>query len=180
MKKIILGSALFFTVSAQAMTPPDALTMGGISFDVMSTRMAYNNKLRIVPHGLELPNQDASTEVDGTIVNQQVADLDNNGWPELYIFTQSVGSGSYGNVIAYAVNNGKSMTPVYMPELRQKGYMGHDIFAVHEDHITRSFPLYKESDSNASPSGGRMTIRYELIKGEASWQLQPVSSSQSD
>ena len=172
-RNILFQAVTLFTALSPLTGSAADLTMGDIRFDVMSTRMAYDNTIRIVPHGLERDDQSVSFKADGEVVGEYVTDLDNNGWPEIYMITRSVGSGSYGTVVGYAVNNGKSMSPVYMPELSQQGYMGHDRFEVQKDHISRTFPLYKEDDPNARPSGGEMTIRYQLTAGEAGWILKP-------
>lgn len=106
-----------------------------------------------------------------------VTDLDNNGYDEFYLITRSVGSGSYGNVIGYASNHDKSLSPIYLPPAAPPGYpftgyMGHDQFSVHNGVLLRTFGLYREGDSNAYPTGGRRTISYELVPGEAGWILQ--------
>jgi len=78
--------------------------------------------------------------------------------------------------VAYAVNNGKSMTPIYVRPLTDNpdaggGYMGHDEFAVVENHLLQRFPIYLEGDTNAEPSGGMRQLQYRLIRGEAGWLL---------
>ena len=134
------------------------------------------NDLTITPKGLENGDKPVTVkDVDGTVVGAEVADLDANGSPEIYIYAESAGSGSYGTLIAYAVNNKKSMTPIYMPELDDKladGYMGHDEFAVVESRLARRFPIYKEADSNAKPTGKTRQISYKLKAGEAGWILE--------
>ena len=118
-----------------------------------------------------------------------LGDLDNNGFDELYIFTKSVGSGTYGNVIGYGSNRDKSMSPIYVPEISEKelytnglftGYMGHDVFTLQKDRLVRQFPIYKEGDSNAKPTGGTNEVTYLLKKGEASWQLKPLRTYSSE
>ena len=51
--------------------------------------------------------------------------------------------------------------------------MGHDRFRVLPRGIERSFPVYRPGDTNASPSGGRRRLEYELVAGETGWLLQP-------
>lgn len=118
-----------------------------------------------------------------------LGDLDNNGFDELYIFTKSVGSGSYGNVIGYVSNKDKSLSPIYFPKIHENdmkvsglfaGYMGHDTFTLQKDKLMCQFPIYKEGDSNAKPTGGTKTIYYILKKGEASWQLKPIRTYNSE
>jgi hypothetical protein len=53
-----------------------------------------------------------------SLVDAEVADLNADGQPEIYVFVQGAGSGSYGELVAYALNNGRSLTPITLPELR--------------------------------------------------------------
>lgn len=115
------------------------------------------------------------------ITKIELADLDENGFDELYIFTKSAGSGSYGKVIGYGSNRDKSLSPIYFLEIHEndlkvggqfEGYLGHDTFTLKKDKLIREFPVYKKGDSNANPTGGTKTVSYLLVKGEASWQLK--------
>ncbi len=119
------------------------------------------------------------------IAFMQLADLNQDGFEELYIITQSAGSGSYLNVIGYSSNRDKSFTPIYFPELEDsdfdkgalfEGYMGHDSFSIQDNKLVRKFPIYLENDSNSNPTGGEKEISYLLIQGEASWQLKVQKS----
>ena len=109
-----------------------------MGFALQATRGSSLNSLVITPIGLEIDNSSQSIELDGTAYLAELADLDSNGWPEIYIYVTSAGSGSYGSLVAYAVNNGKSATPIYLPPLDQyggasQGYQGHDEFRVVEN-----------------------------------------------
>ena len=152
------------------------LTYQEISFVVHASDDSSLNRLRIRPAGLALDNSDLEAELDGTAYRAEVADLDGNGWPEVYVYVSSAGSGSYGSLVAYAVNNGKSASQIYLPPLDQspealQGYMGHDEFAVVENRLVRRFPLYKKGDTNAAASGGTRQLQYRLEPGEAGWIL---------
>jgi hypothetical protein len=101
------------------------------------------------------------------------ADLDANGFDEIYIITQAAGSGSYGNVYGMASNQDKSLTPVYMAEVSEndmkagkpfEGYTGHDKFSITDKELIREFPIDKAGKTM------RM-IHYRLKAGEAAWQL---------
>ncbi|MCB1846459.1 MAG: hypothetical protein KDI04_03495 [Halieaceae bacterium] len=155
------------------------LGYGDIRFALQASAGGSINQLRIQPAGLAVDNSEISTELDGTAYRAEIADLDSNGWPEVYVFVSSAGSGSYGSLAAYAVNNGKSITPIYLPPPEQsprdfQGYMGHDRFAVEGDQLMRRFPVYRPTDSNATPTGGSRELRYRLVPGEAGWVLQLV------
>jgi hypothetical protein len=131
----------------------------------------YGKKLTIQPVGLSVDNSIFEHQIEGTVVNTEVGDLNIDGFPELMIYTQSVGSGSYGSIIGYSVNNGKSMSMIHFPNVAEnpeanEGYMGHDEFAIVESTLVQRFPIYKPGDSNVKPTGGMRQIQYKLIEGE--------------
>lgn len=104
-----------------------------------------------------------------------VADLDGNGFDEIYIITTSAGSGSYGTVLGFASNKDKSLSMIHFPEIRKgdenfEGYMGHDTFKIEGRKLVRIFPVYNKGDTNENPTGGRRKLVYGLYPGEAMWQ----------
>jgi hypothetical protein len=106
-----------------------------------------------------------------------VADLDGNGFDEIYIITTSAGSGSYGTVLGLASNKDKSLSMIHFSERREgdehfEGYMGHDTFKIEEQKLVRIFPIYNKGDTNENPTGGRRKLVYGLYPGEAMWQLK--------
>lgn len=131
----------------------------------------YDKKLTIQPIGLAIDNSIAEHQIEGTVVGAEVGDLNIDGFPEVMVYLQSDGSGSYGSVIGYSVNNGKSMSRLNMPNVADNteinpGYMGHDEFAIVESTFNQRFPVYKPADSNAKPTGGMRQIQYKLVNGE--------------
>ena len=151
-----------------------AMRYRDIDFTVSATSGSSLNRLTVVPAGLALVNQPEEADIDGSAYAAELADLDTDGWPELYVYIASAGSGSYGSLYGRAVNKGKSMSPVYLPPLAQveaQGYQGHDEFAVVENRLVRRFPLYRDKDINAAPAGGWRQIQYRLQAGEAGWIL---------
>jgi hypothetical protein len=110
-----------------------------------------------------------------------VADLDGNGFDEIYIITTSAGSGSYGSVLGFASNKDKSLSMIHFPETQEgnenfEGYMGHDTFKVEGQNLVRVFPVYREGDANKNPTGGKRKLVYGLYPGEAMWQLKVETS----
>ena len=142
-----------------------------ISFKVTADGKGSLQKLIIQPSGLSADNREITLETD-PLVDAQVMDLNGDGYPELLLFTQSAGSGSYGKVIAYSVNNGKSVSSVTFPltsdnKKISKGYMGHDKFTIENNQLVQRFPIYEGGDSNSKPSGKVRVIIYRLKDGEA-------------
>lgn len=157
------------------------LELQGVEFTVTAAKEDGFSKMTITTSGLEIQEYNETFDITGSrIVNAEVEDLNSDGSPELLIFTQSDGSGSYGEVYAFSVNNLKSMSQVYFPPLAEnkqlnKGYMGHDEFAIVETKLVQRFPKYKDGDSNANPSGGLRQVSYKLVDGEASRRFEVVS-----
>jgi hypothetical protein len=153
------------------------LSLQGLSFSVNCPNEGSLNKVTITPTGLEGENKPIVVEVDGSVTDAEVGDLDANGFPEIYVYVTSAGSGSYGSLVAYAANKKKSLTEIFLPDLGEdkvnsKGYMGHDQFAVGEGSLLRRFPIYKAGDSNAKPTGKTRQLQYKLAAGEAGWLLK--------
>jgi hypothetical protein len=149
------------------------LSLQGIGFDISSTGKGSIQQLTIQPYGLKTDNKKVTMEVDGMVTNAEIEDLNADGFPEILIYTTSAGSGSYGNVIGYSVNNGKSLSQIYFPPIAEnpkanKGYMGHDEFAIVESSLVRRFKTYNEGDTNSNPTGNIRQIQYKLKAGEAS------------
>lgn len=154
-----------------------SLTLQGVTFRVVCANDSSVNRLEIIPAGLEIDNAPISREIEGTVSGAEVADLNVDGSPEVYVYVTSAGSGSYGSLVAYGANRRKSLSEIYLPPITGhptawNGYMGHDRFAVVENVLARRIPIYKPGDSNAAPTGGTRQLHYKLTAGEAGWVLR--------
>jgi hypothetical protein len=151
------------------------LSLQGIGFKVSCPNKGSINQVTVVPSGLSGKNEAVVAEVDGCVMGAEVDDLNGDGSPEIYVFTQSAGSGSYGSVIAYAANKKKSLSQVTFPDLGDNakasvGYTGHDEFAVVENRLVRRFKV--------DGGGATRQIQYRLDAGEAGWILRVDRVSQ--
>jgi hypothetical protein len=165
-------------VPAQETKPfAQSLELQGVTFKVECPNAGSQNKLTVTPKGLAENNDRIVTGIDGTVAKAQVADLNGDGSPELYVFVQNAGSGSYGSLAAWSANKKKSLSEITLPELTDdkkasKGYMGHDEFEVVENTLVRRFPVYQEGDPNSKPTGKTRQVQYKLHAGEAGWILR--------
>lgn len=153
------------------------LRLQGIGFNISSVRKEGQTLVTVAPFGLEIDNRIETYTIDGSIVDAEIEDLNADGSPELLIYTRSFGSGSYGNVLAFSVNNRKSVSrcnfpPITQNEVLREGYMGHDEFRIVERYLIQRFPIYNEGDSNAITTGGIRQVSYELVEGEAMRQFK--------
>ena len=154
------------------------LSLQGYSFQVKATGEGSQQQVTITTRGGKMPIKTITETVNGTVIGAEVADLNSNSLPEIYVYVQSAGSGSYGELVAYSVISGNQLSPIVLQELTgapAKGYQGHDEFSVVEGCLVRRFPIYKPGDSNAKATGGLRQICYKLRNGEASWILRPTS-----
>ena len=174
----LIFAACFSVVSAVYAADFDqTLELQGISFKVHATDKGSINTLTIKPKGLKVDNRLISREIDGKVVEAEVADLNADGSPEILVYTMSAGSGSYGALVGYAANHKKTLSQIYLPDLMddkdaRAGYMGHDEFAVVENRLARRFPIYRLGDTNSNPTGGLRQLYYVLTPGEAGWILK--------
>ena len=132
------------------------------------------SKVQIVTRGFT-ENQPIDVGETDPVNKVEFADLDNDGFEELYIFTQSAGSGSGGEFYVYASDSDAKLikieNPVIMDKEYQKGgkfegYMGHDRFFFDMGMLIREFPVYKEHDRNDKPTGGTKQVFYKLDQGK--------------
>lgn len=177
MKPLVFFSALFISVSVCAEDFFAQMVLQGVTFQVESPNDGSTNPVTVRADKSDGSLGSFNSEADGTITNVEVADLNVDGYPEIYIYVNSAGSGSYGSVIAYASNRNRSLSEIYVPPIEEgsaeaKGYMGHDEFALIENTLVRRFPIYSDGDSNSTPSGGTRQIQYKLVAGEAGWVLR--------
>jgi hypothetical protein len=153
----------------------DQLSLQGITFDVSATHAGATTKLTITPSGLKAVNDPVTHEIDGRVVRAEVADIDANGDPEIYVFTVS-NSDQLGGVIAYSTNNKKSMSQIYVPAIADDaknnvGYVGGDESAIVENTLVTRFKIYNGYGSEYRPTGKWRQLQYKLRPGEAGWKM---------
>jgi hypothetical protein len=148
--------------------------MNGITFTVTSPNNSSINMVTITTTGLSGNPKPISVEANGTINKVEIADLNADNSPEIYIFVNSAGSGSYASLLAYAVYNRSSISQISIPDLmndRQNstGYMGHDSYDIIESTFIQRFPLF---DGSGQKTGKTRQIQYKLQSGESGFILK--------
>ena len=150
------------------------LEFQGVTFNVVSPNTVSANTVTVSTTGLEIDNSAWSQEVDGTVTGAEVADLNVDGSPEVYVYVMSTGSDAMGSVVTYVANNRKSLSMAFMAPLSDTpgaadGYLGQDEFAVLEGVLGRRFPIH---DEVGAPTGRIRQLQYTLNVGEAGWILK--------
>lgn len=111
-------------------------------------------------------------DITGIVTRMEVADINVDGSPELYVYGFDGGSQT---LFAWSANNKKSLSSITVPDLETallKGYRGGDEFAVVEGIIGRRFPIYSDDQGEFKPTGKTRQIQYKLHPGEAGWLLR--------
>jgi len=85
-----------------------------------------------------------------------LADLDKNGFEELYIITKSAGSQTFVDMFAIASNPDSSFNEIKIEQINAEdvndkngkfhGYMGFDSIYISDNRIIREFPVFQSSD----------------------------------
>ena len=150
------------------------LELQGVTFNVASPNGTSANTVTVSTTGLETDNSAWSQEVDGIVTGAEVADLNVDGSPEVYVYVRSTGADAKGSVVAYVANNRKSMSMAFTAPLSDTpgaadGYQGGDEFAVLEGVLGRRFPIHDEA---GAPTGRIRQLQYTLNAGEAGWILK--------
>jgi hypothetical protein len=144
----------------------------GITFQVTSPNLKTGNSLTVTSTGLENDNSPISLEAPGIVTGMEVADINVDGSPELYVY---VFNGSGTTLFAWSANKKKSLSQITLPELGEngKGYRGGDEFSVVEGILGRRFPIYPENPAETKPTAKLRQVQYRLHPGEAGWLLKP-------
>lgn len=153
---------------ASAVSYQKQLQRGDYSFAVQT--MGSGSQRQLVWRAERLGRELASMtdNLDGTVLDAQATNLNNDEYPELLVFVADAGSGSYGRLVGYEFMS-RGRRPLTLPELQgaaAEGYLGHDAFRIDGRRIIRTFPIYRPDDPNSTPSGGTRTVVYEMPKKE--------------
>jgi len=156
------------------------LSLQGVTYTVEAKGEGSMQQLTVLARRNGKPFATVKEEIEGRVIGAEVEDLNSDGQPDLFVYVQSAGSGSFGSVRAWTSSRAGSLLPIHMQEMGPReasGYMGHDQYAVVETSLVRRFPVYRPGDSNSRPTGGTRQVSYKLVPGEAMWQLKPVGST---
>lgn len=149
------------------------LDWGNTLFDIDTRADGHWMVLQVKPFGLAIDNTPVSVRFKGAVKKTEILDLNGDTYAEILIFTQAPSLGKHGNLIGFSVNNGKSMSRISFPDIRQdeqarEGFRGEDVFAIEKNILVRYFPVYKRVDGQWRPTGDTRRLEYRFVDGEAS------------
>lgn len=159
-------------------------TKSGMVYIVDEEKISASNS-NITVSGEKFPENNEPVVISDIYPLEKVilADLDNDGYQEIYLICRSVGSGRYAKITGITSYRDKSFGLIYtLPDNSYendlfKGYMGHDKIYLINGLLIREFSVYNEGDSNYAPAGGKRKLKYTLKSGEESYILEAALSS---
>ena len=110
-----------------------------------------------------------------------LADINNDGYEELYIFTKGFSPGAYDHVFGITSDEDKSYKEINFDSLKPAdviaggvfdGYQGQDVYTLENNLIKRTFPVYNAGDFYNSPSRGYRTLYYTLEKTDSGYYFE--------
>ncbi|MEQ1528983.1 MAG: MliC family protein [Methylococcales bacterium] len=162
-------------------------TQSGKTFIVRedNTESASLSHITVIAKGFAAKDLVMELTDKDPISSSFLADINQDGFEELYIVTTSAAADNLGNVYGFASNNDKTISVITQPKISENdlkkgghfyGYRGSDDFYADENALVRDFPVYQEKDSTDNPTGGRKLVYYHLKAGEPDWQLVIIKS----
>ncbi len=169
MRSLDLSITLFTCASgAQAASPPKSAPpaeVPGAGTEATSARTPELHGIRfaisedhqcptvtITPSGLEIDNSPLTRPIEGRVKDAEIADLDVDQSPEIYVYLTSDAGDS---LVALSANKHESLSDIYLPPLDEtpgaaEGYRGRDAFAVGEGRLLlQEIVAYIARDSSA-------------------------------
>lgn len=145
------------------------LALQGIRFRVV----ARDGRIVVRPEGLERVNDPVEASFAGSVTDAEVADLDADGSPELYVYATGPGDPPKGTVVGWSSNRRRSLSAISIASpdedpARFAGYRGGDAFTVLEGRLGRRFAVFGD---DGKPTGRLRQLEYRLEPGEAGWKL---------
>src|SRR5262245_56064183 len=183
-RRVFVGIALVATLLATANCKADRNSGGWVAArqprmlvgDLETTAGGNEISFRIVgrdssfiiqPSGLDGATDPVNGTTSGLLTHAAIADLDHTGRPELLVFSASPDSARRVSVMAYSANE-HGLSRLDVDGVREDpratpGYAGHDQFAIINDTLIQTFPIY---DGVGQPTGKTRRVRYTVVNGE--------------
>ncbi len=153
-------------------------TETGVSFIISEDKISSRlSNISINGEGFEYAQELKLVETD-PLESVLLADLNKDGFKEIYLITRSVGSGSYGKIYGFSSYGDKSYGEIYVRDFNTfkegipEGYFGHNSIYILENQLVNTFPIYIEEDSIFKPTSEEASLYYELQAGESGFILE--------
>lgn len=162
------SSTVESTMATEPVSFSRELTQGDARFEIRTTGSDAQRQLTIRSYrGASLTSDPIRVDINGSVRDAATGDLNGNGKPEIYIFTDaaSANGGFYGYEFAE-----RGYTPITGPGsisgTAGVGYGGKDTYVLSNNMLSRTFPITSgtASANSATPDAAATsrTITYKL------------------
>ncbi len=169
---IIAGLLFAGSIKAQQFKKLDTIAkLGDAGYHVSCSNKNPNaNPLNVSPIGFKSEARPAYFQVNGRVSSIAVDDFNDDGFPDLLIFYFTGTNNEIGNIVCISSTENTSIVPVGFPDIYndpklRPGYKGHDEFKVMVGTLLRTYPIYKDGDTD-TPTGGKRVVQYKMGIGE--------------
>ena len=134
-----------------------------VSFNVFNFEFGNYTHTTVTPLGFRISKNYLKHTVLGQLESVQVADLDKNGFQELYVIYNTPNEDLSTKLWILKNDANDFVKTVYIPKFKtKKGYRGHDRFTFYPNYLKREFPLYNDDDKDKWPTAGTWVTHYGL------------------
>jgi hypothetical protein len=120
-------------------------------------------------------------EIIDTVI---IADINNDGYEEMYVFTRGFLPGAYDHVFGVTSDKDISYKEIYFYDLKPSdfseyavfnGYQGQDVYTLENNTIKRTFPVYNAGDFYNNPSRGYRTLHYTIERTDSGFYYKIIN-----
>jgi hypothetical protein len=165
--------------------PTEYFLKNGKSFTILkSPESDYLVDVRVFGKGFSDSGDTIFFEEIEIIDTVVIADINNDGFEEMYIFTRGFSPGAYDHVFGVTSDEDKSYKEIKFYDLKPSdvtegavfnGYQGQDVYTPENNSIKRTFPVYNAGDFYNYPSRGYKTLYYTLEKTNSGFYFKLIN-----
>lgn len=164
------------TVATEPVSFSRDLTQGNARFEIRTTGSEAQRQLTIRSYrGAALTTEPVRLDINGAVREAVTGDLNGNGKPEIYIFTDA--STANGGFYGYEFSD-RAYTPITGPGLitgpAAVGYAGKDTYVLSNNMLSRTFPVTDGTASAASTDGAAATTTTTPSSRTITYKLDPT------
>ncbi|MDE3143482.1 MAG: hypothetical protein KGL19_04960 [Bacteroidota bacterium] len=179
---LLIAIISFNNVQSQFRKIDTTVKVGKAGYKIIcNNKSADKNLASLKPIGFESDAREMEFYIKGRIKTVQIDDFNNDGFPDLIIFSTGGDENPMEHINIYAIASveNKSYAPIYFPDILddaklRDGYKGQDQFSLMEGTIFRTFPIFKPDDAADKPTGGKRVVQYKMVSEEGIFKFKAV------
>ncbi|MEO8446703.1 MAG: hypothetical protein ABI528_04365 [bacterium] len=150
----------------------ELITKNGKTFTIIESKPTISvSNYFITGTGFKNSSDTITFSLLDPMANAVLADLDNNGFEEMYIITKSTGDEAFVNVMGVVsdmderiaeIKVQQDSTEIFNKGDNFNGYLGRDSVFFDRSHLYKIYPVFKSSDPGSGNISGKIKMIYTL------------------